>query len=530
MEDNFNNIPETPDTATPSAEPVPQPTVNVQPTPVAQPVSYEPIQPQTPPAAYNSQPVMQQNPYYAPAYAPAYSQPVQPVQPQQTAQPTQTAQPQQAEQSQQDYSQTTTTLKPTKKKKSPGKIIFVAIICICIIVASIGLGTTLSSDDKTKDNDKKTEDTSKVEDTTGVGADAKTQDSPISYEKYSGKGAMTPEQVYASVKEINVGVLVYAQGQKSGEGSGIIVGEDPTGKFTYILTAAHVIADANVDVQVQFFDETESEAEIVGIDPKTDIGVLKVAKTGFKAAVFGNSDKLRVGQKVYAIGNPGGTEFFGSFTSGMISAIDRPVPTTNSSYDLPCIQHNAAINPGNSGGALVNEYGQVIGLNSSKISSTEYEGMGFSVPSTTMLKVYKELAAHGYVSNRPMLGITYLPVSSDYSYATVAWKNNLPYGSIAIATISEDSDFVNHDVKVNDIITAVNGKDLETTDILLEAIENAKVGDTLELTVCRIGRSGTITKTFNVKVKLVEDKGQNKVTEPETQYDPFGSYFEEFGY
>ena len=211
MEDNFNNIPDTPDTATPSAEPVPQPTVNVQSTPVAQPVSYEPIQPQTPPAAYNSQPVMQQNPYYAPAYAPAYSQPVQPQQPTQT---TQTAQPQQAEQSQQEYSQTTTTLKPAKKKKSPGKIIFVAIICICIIVASIGLGTTLSSDD-----------------TTGVGADAKTQDSPISYEKYSGKGAMTPEQVYESVKEINVGVLVYAQGQKSGEGSGIIVGEDPASQI-----------------------------------------------------------------------------------------------------------------------------------------------------------------------------------------------------------------------------------------------------------------------------------------------------------
>ena len=269
------------------------------------------------------------------------------------------------------------------------------------------------------------------------------------------------------------------------------------------------------------------EAEKVATDTRTDIGVVKIKATGLPLAEFGDSSSLKIGEPVYAIGNPGGSEYFGSFTDGIVSAIDRSVTAT---YKMTCIQHNAAINPGNSGGALVNEYGQVIGLNSSKISSTEYEGMGFSVPSTTMLKVYKELAAHGYVSNRPMLGITYLPVSRDYSYATVAWKNNLPYGSIAIATISEDSDFVNHDVKVNDIITAVNGKDLETTDILLEAIENAKVGDTLELTVCKIGRSSTITKTFNVKVKLVEDKGQNKVTEPETQYDPFGSYFEEFGY
>ncbi len=516
MDDNFNNIPDAEVNAASAQEETntPAQAVPVIQQPVAEPVvqpapAYAPVQ--TPPVAYNTQPVQQPNSYYAPAYQPAY------------------AQPQQTEQSQQTPAQTTTTMKPEKKKKNVGKVIFVTIICVCIVIASIGLGATLSSGDS-KPTGNKTEEQSQTEATTGKGADAQTQDSPVAYKKYSGKGAMTPAQVYEAVKEINVGVLVYAQSQKAGEGSGIIVGEDPTGKFTYILTAAHVIADSGVDIQVQFYDDTEAEATIVGIDLKTDIGVLRVEKTGFKAATFGNSDKLVVGQTVYAIGNPGGTEFFGSFTSGMISAIDRPVPTTNSSYDLPCIQHNAAINPGNSGGALVNEYGQVIGLNSSKISSTEYEGMGFSVPSSTMLNVYNELVKNGYVSNRPMLGITYSPVSSDYTYAAVAWKNNLPYGSIAIATINENSDMVNHDIEVGDIITAVNGKDLETTDILLEEIENAKVGDTLDLTVCRLGRSGSIAKTFNVKVKLVEDKGNNVVTEPETQYDPFGSYFDNFGY
>ena len=426
------------------------------------------------------------------------------------------------------------TAEKKKKKKDPGKIIFIILVCLSIVCASVAVGLNAKDDTKPNTPDNKVESTESASDDikepVGDAAKPNVEDSPVSYSEYSGKGSMTPEQIYQAVKDINVGVIVYSQKDKAGEGSGIVVGPDKTKKYTYILTAAHVIADKGVTIQVQFANGSEVDAEIVGIDSKTDVGVIRVKGVDHKAATFGSSDKLAVGQTVYAIGNPGGTEFFGSFTSGMISAIDRPVPTTNSSYDLPCIQHNAAINPGNSGGALVNEYGQVIGLNSSKISSTEYERMGFSVPSTTMLKVYKELAAHGYVSNRPMLGITYLPVSSDYSYATVAWKNNLPYGSIAIATISEDSDFVNHDVKVNDIITAVNGKDLETTDILLEAIENAKVGDTLELTVCRIGRSGTITKTFNVKVKLVEDKGQNKVTEPETQYDPFGSYFEEFGY
>lgn len=414
---------------------------------------------------------------------------------------------------------------PKKKKKNTGKIVFVAIICLCIVFGSVAVGFGLSDMENQISNSENSQ--NNIE----FGADAVVEDSPVSYSEYSGKGTMTPEQVYQAVKDINVGILVYSRNQKVGEGSGIVVGESKDKKSTYIITAAHVIADAGESVQVQFNDESEIEATVVGLDEKTDIGVLRINKTGYAKATFGNSSKLSVGQKVYAIGNPGGTEFFGSFTSGIISAIDRPVPTTNSSYDLPCIQHNAAINPGNSGGALVNEYGQVIGLNSSKISSTEYEGMGFSVPSETMLEVYNEIIEHGYVSNRPMLGITYFPVSSDYNYSAIAWKSGLPYGSIVIASISESSDMTNSGIKVGDIITAVNGKELETTDILLEAIENAKVGDKLELTVCRIGNNGTVSKTFDATVTLVEDRGDNKVQEtPVETTDPFSSYFDNFGY
>ena len=417
-----------------------------------------------------------------------------------------------------------------------GKGVFVALLCLCIVFSSISIGLSISNKNSgnndnpilSKDENKKPFD---------GGATANVEDSPSSFAEYSGKGTMTPEQVYKAVKEINVGVLVYSQNKMVTEGSGIVVGADKNKEYTYILTAAHVISDSNIDLQVQFSDESDIEAEIVGFDAKTDIGVIRVKKTGLKAATFGNSDKLTVGQTVYAIGNPGGTEFFGSFTGGMISAIDRPVPTQNSSYDLPCIQHNAAINPGNSGGALVNEYGQVIGLNSSKISSTEYEGMGFSVPSNTLLNVYNEIIKHGYVSNRPMLGITYFAVSSDYSYATIAWRNNFPYGSVAIATINEDSDVANHGIKVGDIITAVNGKKLETTDVLLETIEKAKVGDTITLTIHRLNSNGSVNKSFDAKVKLVEDRGTNKVVEETTQppqveeFDPFDpfSYFD-FGY
>lgn len=419
-----------------------------------------------------------------------------------------------------------TPIQPQQEKSKTGRNIFIVIACICVIAALTAI-IVPSFKQSTPANSGKKNNTAAE----GTGAKPYTEDSPYSFKEYSGSGAMSSEQIYDAVKEINVGVLVYSQNQKVGEGSGIIVGEDESGNYTYIFTCAHVISAKGISVQVQFYDETEVDATVVGFDTKTDVGVIKVNKTGFKAAVFGNSDKLSVGQKVYAIGNPGGTEFFGSFTGGMISAIDRPIASTSSAYDLPCIQHNAAINPGNSGGALVNEYGQVIGLNSSKIADTNYEGMGFSVPSNTMLNIYNELITHGYVTNRPILGINYYAVSSDYTYAAIAWKNNLPYGSIVIASINENSDVKNTSIKAGDIIIGVNGEKLDTTDVLLEVIENGSVGDTITLTVCRLNNNGSVNTTFDAKVKLVEDDGTNTVEqeEPVTE-DPFSRYFGNFGF
>lgn len=421
-----------------------------------------------------------------------------------------------------------------KGKVSAGKIIFIVLICVSVIISSVAIGakffgngdnvdSSFGSDNSVTDNNSNNQ-----EDLYGEGAAPSIEDSPVSFSEYSGSGTMTAEQVYNHVKDINVGILVYLNGQDAGEGSGIVVGTDKTNTYTYILTAAHVIAEKNIDVSVQFSDGKEYDADIVGLDSKTDVGVLRVKEVGFKAATFGNSDKLNVGQKVYAIGNPGGTEFFGSFTSGIISAIDRPVITNNSSYDLPCIQHNAAINPGNSGGALVNEFGQVIGINSSKISSEEYEGMGFSVPINTVLDVYNQIVKYGYVVNRPMLGITYVSVNNQ-SYSAIARKNNLPDGSIVIAEISDKSDLKNKDVKSGDIITAVDGEKLETTSVLLEKIEHAKIGDTLTLTICRPNSNGSIEKTFDVTIKLVADNGSTSAP-AESNATPFDDYFENFGY
>lgn len=414
---------------------------------------------------------------------------------------------------------------PKKKKgNSTGKVVFAVLICICIIIASVAIGSSFTSGSNTNNPSKSTESNSSSSEKNSSGALPSVEKTPADASEYSGKGEMNMEQIYVAVKDINVGVIVYSNNQKAGEGSGIIVGEDENKTYTYVLTCAHVIS-GNYKAQIQLNDDTEIDAEIVGYDTKTDVGVLRVKKTGLKAATFGDSSTLAVGQPVYAIGNPGGTEFFGTLTDGSITAIDRPVTTTSSSaYDLPCIQHNAAINPGNSGGALVNKYGQVIGLNSSKIADTEYEGMGFSVPINTVLQIYKDIVKHGYVTNRPMLGISYYAVSTDYTYSAIAWKNNLPYGSIVIATISQSSDLAGKDVNVGDIITAVNGKKLDSTDILLEAIEKANVGDTLTLTICRLNNNGSINSTFNIKVKLVEDKGDNIVEEEPTTEQSFYNF------
>ena len=431
-----------------------------------------------------------------------------------------------------------------KKDRKIGRSIFAVLLCICLIVGAFAIGKAISDrsnggkvtvedrDDKDK-TDKKDADKDSDE---NDGPAANAQDSPVSFSEYTGKGTMTPEQIYDKVKDINVGIIVYASQQKSGEGSGIIVGEDESGTYTYILTAAHMLSTQGTTFAVQFTDGKEVEAELVGYDTKTDVGVVKVKATGYTAAEFGNSDKLVVGQKVYAIGNPGGAEFFGSFTSGIIGAIDRPVARSNSSYDMKCIQHNAAINPGNSGGALVNEYGQVIGLNSSKIAAEDYEGMGFAVPSNTVLEVYNELIKHGYVSNRPMIGITYFAVSNDYTYASIAWRNSLPYGSIVIQSITQNSTLNDADVQKGDLIVAVDGEKLETTDILLDKIENGKVGDTLKLTIVRLNNNGSIARNFDVTVKLVESRGdtatQEEATEPQNtpSFDnPFSDYFGGFG-
>ncbi|MBR5437313.1 MAG: trypsin-like peptidase domain-containing protein, partial [Clostridia bacterium] len=401
------------------------------------------------------------------------------------------------------------------KKKGKGKIIAVLIIVLCLVIGAAVMLISLKdgANDSFPSNTEVSGDVAAP--TTADSVYATTQ--PGAIDQYN--SVIVAEKARPSV----VGVMTYSQGQLAGEGSGVLWKEE--GGYTYIITCAHVINEKGVTYGIMVIDGSSYktyEAELVAADTRTDIGVLKVEATGLPLAEIGNSATLKIGEPIYAIGNPGGSEFFGSVTDGIVSSIDRSISST---YKMTVIQHSAAINPGNSGGALVNIAGQIVGINSSKISATDYEGMGFAVPMSIALPVAQSLMQYKYVPNRPKLGIEYASVSSYQLYSMVVSIKGLPQGSLVIAGISADSSLANTEAEVGDLIIAVNGKDMKDSSVLLDLIETGAVGDTLTLTLCRIESRTYKTKTFDVTITLVEDKGASQEEETTTAPYSGGGYY-----
>ena len=397
-------------------------------------------------------------------------------------------------------------------KGGKGKKIAGGLIAACIVIALIAIVSAFFGGSP---------------DTATTDPDASSTQAPTTL-----KPIMSTTQTNEALSQINsvviaekvrpsvVGVMTYKNGQLYGEGSGILWGIDATGTYTYVVTCAHVIDESGVTYGILLLDGKTYEAEMVACDTRTDIGVLRIEATGLPLAEIGDSSALRIGEPIYAIGNPGGAEYFGSITDGIVSAIDRSVSAT---YTMTCIQHNAAINPGNSGGALVNVYGQVIGFNSQKIAATEFEGMGFAVPTTIAVPVVDALIQYKYVPNRPKLGIEYAPVSAYQLYSLVVSIKGLPQGSLVIAGISADSSLKNTQAQVGDLIIGVNGKDMDDSSVLLDLIDTGAVGDTLTLTLCRVESRTYKTTTFDVTITLVEDKGTSQSEEETTTTRPSGN-------
>lgn len=272
----------------------------------------------------------------------------------------------------------------------------------------------------------------------------------------------------------------------AGEGSGIIISEDG-----YIVTNQHVISGAD-HLSVVTSDGTSYEAELIGEDSQTDLAVIKVnTDDKFTPAEFGSSDDLQVTDQVLAIGNPGGLQFNSSVTIGYISALNRPVTNSETGFVVNCIQTDAAINPGNSGGALVNLDGLVVGINSSKIAATEYEGMGFAIPSTVVQPIVSDLIEYGYVRDRAMLGIT-------GAFVNRAMSNfyGLPQGYCVGSTVTENARASG--LQSNDIITAIDDTQIVAENTVSSYLATKKPGDKVTLTVDR-----PLTGESGLKIELI---------------------------
>ena len=282
---------------------------------------------------------------------------------------------------------------------------------------------------------------------------------------------------------VGVKVDFYEQGffgelqETSEEGSGIIYSEDG-----YIITNYHVVEDAisstSAQVTVTLSNQEEYIAEIIGTDSVTDLALLKIDATGLTPATFGKSSDLQVGELAVAIGNPLGQEFAGSVTVGYISALNRTITTDGRTYQL--IQTDAAINPGNSGGALVNAKGEVIGINTVKVTDTTVEGLGFAIPSDDALKIIEELKLTGKIV-RPYIGI----YGIDMDEAT-AKRNNLVEG-VYVYQVFSDSPAEAAGISRGDIIVEFDGQQVKTKQELNNAKNQKSIGDKVKVKVYRGG-------------------------------------------
>ena len=205
---------------------------------------------------------------------------------------------------------------------------------------------------------------------------------------------------------------------------------------------------------------------------------MKIDATGLTPAEFGNSDQMQIGEQVIAIGNPGGLELAGTVTVGYVSAVNRSITTTNGNT-VNCIQTDAAINPGNSGGALVNTYGQVIGINSQKIAATDYEGIGFAISINEAQPIINDLIQYGYVRGRVVMGITMQMIDQTYA-AIYGYQPGIGVVSVEAASPAEEAGLV-----AGDIITAIDGQSITTQEELNSLLEQYSPGDTITLTVYR---------------------------------------------
>ena len=296
-------------------------------------------------------------------------------------------------------------------------------------------------------------------------------------------------------------MLVPSEPDENGSGTGVIFKKDR--EYAYIVTNNHVIEGAE-EIEITVHGGEKTTAELIGTDSLTDIAVLKIdSKYATNLLAFGDSSTLRAGETVLAIGNPLGLDLSNTVTQGIVSAVDRTIEVSTSAgnWDLNVIQTDAAINPGNSGGALVNTSGQLIGLNSLKIADDGVEGLGFAIPSKTIVPIIDEIMEKGKVE-RPYIGVGL----ANLTQIPQMYLQNLPEeveGGAIVTNVDSNSAASKAGLQVQDVIVSINGTKIKESDDLRKYLyTELEVGDQAQLEVYRGNEK------LSVQLELMSNSGQ----------------------
>ena len=409
-------------------------------------------------------------------------------------------------------------MKPAKKKSGSGKIVAMA-LCFSLLGGALGTGGTyLALHNSNSSSSAVTTETKAQTEKEPVMATAKedntTAESKI--ENYnqaaSEKTKLTAAEVYNNNVNSTVGITTSITtnylGYKTASaasGSGFIISKDG-----YIVTNHHVIEDAN-KITVTLYDGKAYEAELIGSDASSDIAVLKIDANDLKPVTIGSSTSLVVGEEVTAIGNPLGELTF-SLTKGVVSALDRTVTIENKVMTL--IQTDTAINSGNSGGALFNMYGEVVGVTNARCTTTgsgySVDNIGFAIPIDSVKSLINNLVDNGYAA-KSYIGIGAVDASLDDS------QDEVTEGAL-IKKVTEDSPAEQAGLKVDDIVTEVNGKKVKSAGELTSYVKSSAAGDVLNLKVYRDG------SYIEVKVTVIEKKVDETEDENNDQKQSYKQY------
>ncbi len=424
---------------------------------------------------------------------------------------------------------------PKKNKKKSKKFLtaLVAVICVLAIgltsvigyamISGNGINISLSDTDNSKSETKSSKDIKADEKST-----RDTKNLPTINQLATPSDALSIPEIVKKVSGSVVGISASNSAQTA-TGTGVIMSDDG-----YIITNAHVVSGADT-LSVVFTDEdkTSISAELVGTDAQTDLAVIKINKKDLTPAEFGKSSELQVGEIAIAIGNPLGFELAGSVTSGIISATDRTLTIEDQEMNL--IQTDASINSGNSGGALVNAYGQVVGITSAKVNSAYGEGLGFAIPIDDATPIINDLIKYGYIKGRPVLGLSGETITELYSQ-----YYGVPEGFI-VRKVEQGSAAEKAGIKIGDIVIGINDTTIKSISEFNKIKAEFKAGDKITITLYRQGNKMNVEATLDEDTSAAESNDSQNTTESNQDgysyfgsddgYNPFGAFggFGNFG-